>query len=169
MNDQPTVVMTYFQRLHELFDRVSELPPEERETEIERSAADTPQLAADLRALLEHAERTVSPLDGSAMRLSRRTTTETELPLPGIPGFSIHRRIGRGGSATVYLADQEHPDFTRTVALKVVDRLVDDDSLRSVREEQRILARLEHPGIARLYDSGMTSWGRHWLAMEYVE
>jgi tetratricopeptide (TPR) repeat protein len=81
----------------------------------------------------------------------------------------VHRCIGHGGSATVYLADQEHAEFTRTVALKVVDRPFDAGSLRSVRGEQRILARLEHPGIARLYDSGVTPSGQHWLAMEHVE
>ena len=164
MND-PTVALSYFERLHELFDRVAELPPDEQEAEIARVAAEAPQLAEDLRALLEHAARTDSPLDSAAVSLPG----ETGLPLPHIPGFRIHRRIGSGGSATVYLADQEHAEFTRKVALKVVDRLVDDDSLRSVREEQRILARLEHPGIARLYDSGMTPAGQHWLAMEHVE
>jgi len=164
--NEPTLALSYFQRLQELFDRLSELPPEEREAEIVRVSAEAPQLAEDLRALLEHAARTDSPLDSAAVRLEEE---ERELPLPSIPGFLIHRRIGRGGSATVYLADQEHAEFTRKVALKVVDRLVDDDSLRSVREEQRILARLEHPGIARLYDSGMTPAGQHWLAMEYVE
>ena len=38
----------------------------------------------------------------------------------------LHRRIGRGGSASVYLADQERTDFTRMVALKVVDAIVPD-------------------------------------------
>jgi len=152
MNDDPTAPI---QRLYELFDRIVDLPAAERDAEIERIEANEPALAKDLRALLKHAARSDSPLDAS--------------PLPQIPGFLIHRCIGRGGSSTVYLADQEHIEFTRKVALKVVDRPFEMDTLRSVREEQRILARLEHPGIARLYDSGVTPWGQHWLAMEYVE
>ena len=40
-------------------------------------------------------------------------------PPPRIPGFHIHRCIGRGGSSTVYLADQEHAEFTRKVALRI--------------------------------------------------
>jgi len=168
--NEPTVphspaVISYFERLHELFDRVVDLPDGEREAEVARLAAEAPELVGDLRALLEHAERRDSPLDSAALSLAE----EGGAPLPRIPGFLVHRCIGRGGSATVYLADQEHAEFTRTVALKVVDRLFDAGSLRSVREEQRILARLEHPGIARLYDSGMTPWGQHWLAMEHVE
>ncbi|MBV8519982.1 MAG: serine/threonine protein kinase [Acidobacteria bacterium] len=162
---QPTPLVSYFQRLHELFDALVDRPADEREAEIARLAAATPQLADDLRALLEHAERSDSPLDLAAVRLA----LEDEAPLPRIPGFHIHRCIGRGGSSTVYLADQEHAEFTRQVALKVVDRPFDAGSIRSVREEQRILARLEHPGIARLYDSGLTPLGQHWLAMEHVE
>jgi hypothetical protein len=168
--NEPTVPLapapvSYFDRLHELFDRVVDLPDGQREAELARLAVEAPQLAGDLRALLEHAERNDSPLDSAALSLAE----EGGPLLPRIPGFRVHRCIGRGGSATVYLADQEHPEFTRTVALKVVDRLFDSGSPRSVREEQRILARLEHPGIARLYDSGMTPWGQHWLAMEHVE
>ncbi len=167
---EPTVphspgLASHLRRLHELFDRVVDLPAGERDAEIARLAADAPELARDLRALLEHAARSDSPLDSAVVRLEE----DSEPPLPRIPGFRIHRCIGRGGSATVYLADQEHAEFTRKVALKVVDRPFDAGSLRSVREEQRILARLEHPGIARLYDSGMTPAGQHWLAMEYVE
>ena len=154
-----------FQRLRELFDRLSEMPAEERDAEIARSTADAPELAEELRALLEHSARTDSPLDNGTLWLPDRD----DLPIPDIPGFRLARRIGRGGSATVYLADQERADFNRVVALKVVDRFVDATSLRHVREEQRILARLEHPGIARLYDTGVTPVGQPYLAMELVE
>ena len=117
--NEPTVPVSYIERLHELFDRVVDLPDGEREAEVARLAAEAPELAGDLRALLEHAERTHSPLDGAVLSLAG----ESEPPLPRIPGFRVHRCIGRGGSATVYLADQEHPEFTRTVALKVVDQI----------------------------------------------
>ena len=166
---EPTVphspeLASHLRRLHELFDRVIDLPAGERDAEVARVSAEAPELGRDLRALLEHAARSVSPLDSAVVRLEG----DSELPLPRIAGFRVDRCIGYGGSATVYLADQEHAEFTRKVALKVVDRPFDAGSLRSVREEQRILARLEHPGISRLYDAGMTAAGQHWLAMEYV-
>jgi hypothetical protein len=154
-----------FRRLYELFDRISELPSNEREAEIARATADAPELAVELRALLEQAARSDSPFDKTAVQLDEGS----EPPLPRVPGFRLHRCIGRGGSSTVYLADQERTEFTREVALKVVDRVFDAASMRSVREEQRILARLEHPGIARLYDTGVTLSGHPWLAMEHVE
>jgi serine/threonine-protein kinase len=154
-----------FKRLRELFDRVSELPVDARDAAIAAWTADDPRLGDELRALLRHAGRSDSLLDGGALRLS----SPGEALLPEVPGFRLLRHIGRGGSANVYLAEQEREDFSREVALKVVDRVVDALSLRQVREEQRILARLEHPGIARLYDTGVTPLGQPFLAMELVE
>lgn len=155
----------YFEQLRELFDRIAELPSDEREAEIARATEGNPTLEEELRGLLAHADHEETTLDNATLLL----TEWSEPPLPAIPGFRVHRRVGRGGSATVYLADQERTDFTRAVALKVVDRMVDATYLGPVREEQRILARLEHAGIARLYDSGVTALGQPYLAMEYVE
>src|SRR6185436_15716611 len=152
----------YFERLRELFDRIAEMPAGEREAEIARATETDPTLGKELRALLAHAHITES-LDAPLI------TGFNDPPIPIIPGYRLHRRIGSGGSATVYLADQERADFTRTVALKVVDAIVHSPSLWHVREEQRILARLEHAGIARLYDSGVTALGQPYLAMELVE
>ncbi|HJQ37104.1 MAG TPA: protein kinase [Thermoanaerobaculia bacterium] len=145
--------MSELERLRALFDRVAELPPTEREAEIVCATENNPTLEKELRALLAHADTPESMLDAPL--------------LVTIPGYRVHRCIGRGGSATVYLADQERVEFTRTVALKVIDAV--STSLRHVREEQQILASLEHSGIARLYDSGVTALGQPYLAMEFVE
>ena len=150
-----------FERLRELFDRVAELPPGEREAEIARATAGDPAFEKEVRALLAIADVDETTLDGPALGFN-------DPPVPLIPGYRLRRRIGRGGSATVYLAEQERRDFTRTVAMKVVDTIVHSPSPH-LREEQRILARLEHAGIARLYDSGVTALGQPYLAMELVE
>jgi tetratricopeptide (TPR) repeat protein len=86
-----------------------------------------------------------------------------------VPGYRLLKRIGRGGSSTVYLADQQGEGFTRQVALKVVDRGPDTSLAHRFRAEQQILAALEHPGIARLYDAGIAPSGRPYLAMELVK
>ncbi len=151
-----------FGRLRDLFDRLSETPYAEREAELER--LDDPALAAELRGMLEASARSTTALDRAVLLLA-----EDAVVVPQVPGFLIQRRIGRGGSATVYLAEQERAEFSRQVALKVVDRVFDPESLRRVRDEQRILAKLEHPGIARLYDAGVTANGQPYLAMELVE
>ncbi|HEX7121496.1 MAG TPA: serine/threonine-protein kinase [Gemmatimonadaceae bacterium] len=69
---------------------------------------------------------------------------------------------------TVYLAERD--DVSKRVALKVVrGALGAPDLVPRFLVERRVLARLEHPGIARLLDAGMTDDGTPWLAMEYVD
>ena len=77
---------------------------------------------------------------------------------------------GRAGWATVYLAERADGAFEQTVALKLVKRGMDSDAvLRRFRPERQILARLDHPGIARLLDGGRADDGRPYFAMEFVD
>src|SRR5690606_41294737 len=76
--------------------------------------------------------------------------------------------IGRGGMGTVYRAVRE--DLGNTVALKVVrGALGDPVRLARFRQEQRVLARLEHDGIARLLDAGVAGDETPYFVMEHVE
>jgi eukaryotic-like serine/threonine-protein kinase len=83
--------------------------------------------------------------------------------------YRLIRLLGEGGMAEVWLAQRADGAFKREVALKVplLLRLRDDLASRFVRERD-ILAALEHPNIARLYDAGVSSNGLPYLAMEYV-
>ena len=103
-----------------------------------------------------------------ADRLRRSISTLGESGVPTIDGFRIVREVGRGGMGVVYEAEQLSP--RRRVALKVVrgSQYVDESTLRLFQREIRVLARLEHPGIAALHDAGTTR-GEHWFAMEYVD
>lgn len=84
--------------------------------------------------------------------------------------FRIDRAIGAGGMGAVYLASRVDGGFDQQVALKIITGACPDpDSLRQFEREREVLARLEHPHIARLIDGGMTEHGRPWFAMEYVE
>lgn len=84
--------------------------------------------------------------------------------------YRIIREIGRGGMGTVYLAERDDDQFEKRVAIKVVTRGMDTAALLTrFRHERQILARLEHPCIARLLDGGSTAEGRPFLVMEYVE
>ena len=87
---------------------------------------------------------------------------------PAVEGFRIARELGRGGMGVVYEAEQLSPP--RRVALKVVrgSQYVDATTLKLFQREIRVLARLEHPNVAALYDAGCTSAGEHWFAMELV-
>ena len=90
-------------------------------------------------------------------------------PLPERIGeYRILGKLGEGGMGVVYEAEQRSP--RRRVALKVVrgGLLVRDDSLRMFRREAETLARLRHPHIAAIYESGRTGDGQHFFAMELV-
>ncbi len=92
-------------------------------------------------------------------------------PVPERIGpYRILRQLGRGGLASVYLAERADGTFRKHVALKLVRRGLDTgDILQRLRQERQILARLEHPNIARLLDGGSTDDGRPYFVMEYVE
>ena len=84
--------------------------------------------------------------------------------------YEIVREIGRGGMGAVYLAVRADGQFDKKVAIKVLKRGTDtDEVLRRFRDERQILARLEHPNIARLIDGGMTDDDLPYFVMEYVE
>jgi eukaryotic-like serine/threonine-protein kinase len=81
--------------------------------------------------------------------------------------YRVERELGRGGMATVYLAEDE--ELGRTVAVKVLaEHLAGEDAFRGrfVREA-RLAARLSHPNIVRVYDAGEAD-GRPFIVMEYV-
>jgi non-specific serine/threonine protein kinase/serine/threonine-protein kinase len=85
-----------------------------------------------------------------------------------IGAYKIHRLLGEGGMGIVYEAEQQNP--RRLVALKVIrgGRAVDDSTIRMFQREVHALARLRHPGIAAIYESGRTEEGQHFFAMELV-
>ena len=84
--------------------------------------------------------------------------------------YRLKHELGAGGMADVWLAERADGAFTRDVALKLpmMNRLRRDLAERFARERD-ILARLEHPHIARLYDAGVSEDGLPYLAMEYVD
>ena len=95
-----------------------------------------------------------------------------DLPRPERVGpYRIERVIGEGGMGTVYLARRDDGSFTQQVALKVVRRGLHLDAriVRRFHDERQILAALRHPGIATLYDGGLTADGLPFFAMEYVD
>ncbi len=102
-----------------------------------------------------------------------RTLDATEAPRGAggpleIGGYSVLGKLGEGGMGVVYEAEQEHPK--RRVALKVVrgGQFVDDLRVRMFEREADTLARLRHPNIGAIYESGRTDDGQHFFAMELV-
>ena len=83
--------------------------------------------------------------------------------------YHILRPLGEGGMGTVYLAEQCEP-IRRRVALKVVKLGMDSAQvLARFNNERQALAMMDHPNIARIYDAGVTTKGRPYFVMEYIE
>lgn len=100
-------------------------------------------------------------------------TIETDAPSiinQRIGNYRVERELGHGGMGVVYLARRADEQYENSVVIKVVRRGMDtDDIVRRFRNERQILAGLNHPNIARLYDGGATSDGLPYIVMEYVE
>lgn len=89
----------------------------------------------------------------------------TDTPIQ-IPGYTVHRLLGKGGMAAVYLATQE--SLGRDVAIKVL--LKNDDAQFTDRflSEARIIATLNHPRVITVYDVAQLEDGRPYIVMEYL-
>ena len=149
-------------RLPDLFLEAQELAGEEREALLKRVESEDPTLAEELGRLLSTGEGDASPIDGPPPGIAAAPTA--------VGPYRIVREVGRGGMGRVFLAEQETPDFKRTVALKIVDRPGHEvESVRRFRDEVRILAALDHPNIVRFLDGGKSPEGIWYLALEYVE
>jgi len=84
--------------------------------------------------------------------------------------YRLKREIGRGGMGTVWLAEQSDELITRTVALKLPLLHLSKRGLRTrFGRERNILAALDHPGIAKMFDAGVTEDGQPYMAMQYVQ
>jgi serine/threonine-protein kinase len=93
-----------------------------------------------------------------------------DAPPERIGPYRVVREIGRGGMGVVYLAERADAEYRRRVAIKIVRAGFGARELEDrFRHERQILASLDHPHIARLYDGGVTEDGRPYLVMELVE
>jgi non-specific serine/threonine protein kinase/serine/threonine-protein kinase len=87
-----------------------------------------------------------------------------------IGAYKIVREIGHGGMGIVYLAERDDEHYRQQVAIKLINPGLSGDTIRRrFRNEMQILADLNHPNIARLFDGGQTPDGVPYLVMEYVE
>jgi serine/threonine-protein kinase len=84
--------------------------------------------------------------------------------------WRLQRLLGRGGMAEVWEAARSDGQFEQTVAIKLLKRGMDSEEIvRRLLRERQILARLDHPAIARLFDGGVAPDGRPYLVLERIE
>jgi len=157
-------------RAFELFDQLADLDPGERDRRLAAIAGADPALAQALRRMLAADAGTGGLLDGALLDAMPPEPAPADRSGQAVGAYRLVERIGRGGMGEVYRAERQDAGYAQTVAIKLLRRGLDsEDVVRRFVQERRILARLEHPGIARLIDGGMSGDGLPWLAMELVE
>jgi serine/threonine protein kinase/TolB-like protein len=164
-------------RMSQLLEEALALDEAGRRVWLDGATQEHPDLAAALREALLPGAAQAAQLE-ELMSLPKLTAAaEASAPAesglaPGarVGPYQLIRRLGIGGMAEVWLARRADGAFKREVALKLpmLNRLQAGLELRFARERD-ILASLEHPHIARLYDAGVDPQGLPYLAMEYVQ
>jgi serine/threonine protein kinase len=147
-----------WQRLSELFDAAFDLPEDERAGFVARLRDDDAALADELGRLL-------AADAGAEGFLEPPVAPET---VQRFGAYRLLRPLGHGGMGEVYLAERADGVFEQRVALKLLPHPT-PGMVQRFERERRILARLEHPNIARLLDGGLAEHGIPYFAMEFVD
>jgi serine/threonine-protein kinase len=161
-------------RLRALFDRAIDVPAGARSAWIAENVADEEERAA-LQRLLAAADDTDrgfldTPIGEHASKLTAEDVLAESLVGQRIGAFRLVRLLGKGGMAAVFLGTREDGDFRQSVAIKLLRRgLYSEIEQRLFLRERQVLASLNHPNIARLFDGGLTDAGVPYLVMEYVD
>ena len=161
-----------WEKVQRLFEATVKLEPAERREFLERAVADQPELRSDVEALLRSDADAGGFLEsileaGTALLASDQSSLAERAR---VGPYRLVRQIGLGGMGAVYLAERDDEEFQQRVAVKLVTPgLYNEEVQRRFRDERQILARLEHPNIARLLDGGTTDSGTPYFVMEYIE
>ena len=169
--------MSDWSRIEAIFGHALELTSDERAAYLDQACADDPAVRAEVESLL------ACDADASPTFLGQPLDDPGELPVdtlaeiaepPGagerVGAYRLVEKLGEGGMGTVYLAERDDGAFERQVAVKVLRAgLWDEHTRRRFEVERRILATLDHPGIAQLLDGGTTASGAPFVVMERVD
>jgi eukaryotic-like serine/threonine-protein kinase len=162
-----------WKQVEAVLERALELPSEEWPAFFNRSCNGDEELRREVESLIEAQASAGSFIDRPSRFFSGDMLADQDpLIQPGelIGPYRVVREIGRGGIGAVYLAERADEQYQKQVAIKLIKRGMDTDSvLRHFRNERQILASFDHPNIARLFDGGTATNGLPYFVMEYVE
>ena len=160
-------------RFKEIFEAAVELPAAQRAGFLSDVCSDNEKLRGDIERLIAADEAAGNFLESSPFDESIANFNQTRARNyinQKIGAYKIEREIGAGGMGTVFLAARDLGEISQQVAVKIVHQgAYSNEILRRFLIERKILAELEHSGIARLIDAGQTIEGLPFLVMEYVD
>lgn len=183
-------------RAESIFAIAIDLPPEDRENHIVAACKDSPDLLAEVRALIAAHDaapagfldapeegsfgETISATDRGTSSGKTSTPVFQTAPVSSQSGlnekesevigpYKLLQQIGEGGFGTVWMAEQKHP-ISRRVALKIIKLGMDTkEVIARFEAERQALAMMDHPNIAKVLDAGATARGRPFFVMELVK
>jgi eukaryotic-like serine/threonine-protein kinase len=164
-------------RIEAILDEVLDLDPRARQAVLDRACGTDLDLRSRIESLLAADEDASMFLETPAAEYAAglvRAAADGETDAVDAPGdligpYRLIKEIGHGGMGRVFLAVRADGQFEQQVALKVVRGAQSSrEILQRFLRERQILARLQHPHIARLLDGGVSSDGRPYFAMEHV-
>lgn len=157
-----------------LLQTALELPEEERRRWLDTLDPGKSHLRPTVAGLLQ--KQAKHETDEFIAALSEHTTRRSVGSLAPAPfdgavvgPYRLIEKVGDGGMSSVWLAERDDAVLKRRVALKLPHWWAIAKLSDRAAQERDILAQLEHPNIARLYDAGVTDDGRPYLALEYIE
>jgi serine/threonine protein kinase/formylglycine-generating enzyme required for sulfatase activity len=169
-----------FARVQQLFQAGCALPAEDRAAFVARSCPDDDVVRSKVERMLARHAREESRTGGGFLEAAAATQAFLGVAVEELDRrladefarggrYRLLELLGEGGFGSVWRAEQRVP-VRRAVALKVVKAGMDTRSvLARFEAERQTLARMSHPGIATVFDAGVTELGRPWFAMELAE
>ncbi|HWM67546.1 MAG TPA: serine/threonine-protein kinase [Steroidobacteraceae bacterium] len=156
-----------WRRVSDLLDQLLGLPESERDAALARMECDD-TTGAELRRLLAAVRKSDRFLERAHKARRPQLLLDSLAPASRIGAYRVEKLLARGGMGEVYRAHRADGQFEKPVALKLA-RVEMTPRAGRFNNERQILASLEHPGIARLLDGGLTEDGRPYMVMELVE
>ena len=151
-------------------DALDKATDRERAAYLEQACGDRPDIRSQVEELLRLYEGAGAFLESPILDSDVTLESSPVVEGPGtiIGRYKLLERIGEGGMAVVYMAEQEEP-IRRKVALKIIKLGMDTRQVIARFEaERQALAMMDHPGIAKVFDAGATETGRPYFVMELV-
>ena len=161
-----------WRQIEDLFQAALDCEPSRRDSLLDQACAGDPPLRDQIESLLASYEKdgfTGAPAFADGLRLLEKKQSGS-LAGRRIGTYRVIREIGHGGMGAVYLAARADEAFRKDVAIKLIKRGLDTESvIQRFCGERQILASLDHPNITRLLDGGTTEDGLPYFVMEYIQ
>lgn len=170
IRDKKSLTPALWKEVERIFLSALDLPTDQRMSFLDDACHGQQTLRDEVDSLLAAHIETIGVLDDFD---AERAADLLRAALPedaAIGAYKIVREIGRGGMGAVHEAERADGQFEQRVAIKVIKGGLDSEQIvQRFLNERQILARLQHPNIARLLDGGINEAGQPYFVMEYID